>query len=107
MFIRHFLLFTSTKGFFNIDLQIEAGLPKVKFEAWVEPTSGRCLATGSQVFAYEAGWKGALLNRNINGSMSVFYNNYDNFQNSNINDTTDRSDVSNIADPKFIYCLDR
>jgi iron complex outermembrane recepter protein len=141
------------------DLQIEAGLRKVKFEAWVDPTSGVVIGRGipnfppngvkvatidgdyndddmvgkvslnwavsddsnlyayvakgykpgginsststfepEKVVAYEAGWKGALSDRNVNGSVSVFYNSYDNFQNNNIDITTGRSDVYNIAE---------
>ena len=141
------------------DLQIEAGLRKVKFDAWVDPTSGVVIGRGlpnfppsgvkvatidgdyndddlvgkvsinwsvandhnlyayvakgykpgginssvstfepEKVIAYEAGWKGALSERNVNGSVSVFYNSYDNFQNNNIDVSTGRSDVYNIAE---------
>lgn len=51
-----------------------------------------------KVLAYEAGWKGAMLDRNVNASVSAFYNSYDNFQNNNIDITTGGSDVYNIAE---------
>lgn len=50
-----------------------------------------------EVITYEAGWKGSVLDRALNGSVSFFYNDYENFQNTNINMETGRLDVSNIA----------
>jgi len=50
-----------------------------------------------EVIAYEGGWKGTLFDRALNGSVSLFYNDYENFQNTNINMATGRLDVSNIA----------
>ncbi len=49
------------------------------------------------VNAFEAGWKGRLLDNNLSLSVAAFYNDYKNFQSTNIDITTGRSDVYNVA----------
>ncbi|BFM07065.1 TonB-dependent receptor [Halioxenophilus aromaticivorans] len=50
------------------------------------------------VWSYEAGWKGTMMDGAVRASAAVFYNDYQDFQNSAIDLTTGRSDVYNIAD---------
>tara|TARA_B100001063_G_C16776242_1_gene565668 strand:- start:4288 stop:6495 length:2208 start_codon:yes stop_codon:yes gene_type:complete len=51
-----------------------------------------------RVVSVEGGWKGRLLDGNLNGSVAVFNSDYKNFQNTNIDITTGRLDVFNIAE---------
>ena len=50
------------------------------------------------VMSYEAGWKGNSADGMLRSSVNVFYNDYTNFQSSNIDITTGRSNVYNVAD---------
>lgn len=50
------------------------------------------------VMSYEAGWKGTNESGDVRTSINVFYNDYKNFQSSNIDITTGRSNVYNVAD---------
>jgi len=49
------------------------------------------------VISYEAGWKGSNEDGTLRTSISMFYNDYENFQSNTIDISTGRSDVYNIA----------
>ena len=51
-----------------------------------------------KVIAYEAGWKGSLMDGQLQPTIAVFYSDYENFQNTNLDITTGRNEVYNVAE---------
>ena len=51
-----------------------------------------------KVIAYEAGWKGSLIDGQLQPTIAVFYSDYENFQNTNLDITTGRNEVYNVAE---------